>query len=81
MQVPCGLQGKMRGTSLSSLGKDKTYYWFCWDVLACVWPAMCHPWLEPYAPLCPHATDGACRTLGLHAGTGCASALVCRGHC
>lgn len=53
VQVPHGLQGKMRGPSplcpacSIGLGKDKTCYWFCWDVLACVCPAMCHPWPEP----------------------------------
>lgn len=52
MQVPCGLQGKMRGPShlcpacSTGLGKNKTCSWFCRDVLACVCPATCTPGLS-----------------------------------
>lgn len=90
VQVPHGRQGKMRGGSpvcparSVGLGKDKTYYWFCLDVLACVCPAMCYPWPEPLLLSIPTplmVCAGVVHLLGWRAGTGCASALVCRGHC
>lgn len=38
---------------ITGLGKDKTWYWFCWDVLACVTPA-----LSPVLPCVPMAPLG-----------------------